>query len=656
MAKLKPGRGGALLCAEASQRGAQPDPSALASQRNGTKVSHRNGAKVSRRGGQLAWQREGQPFLRRPTIRDAKDASTTRIGGQRFKSFAQRPTDGTRGGILLLWDEDAVQLSNVHFGTYYLSALVTLRSQTDNSTSFKLTAVYGPTRGNLKDAFFGEPVSEKPPPGTMWLVTDDFNQIYRARDKNRANADRSRIVRFRNALNSCELKEIHLQNKRFTWSNDQSDPTLSKLDSFFCNEEWDLEFGSHILHALSSSPSDHCPLLLANANGPKCSKCFRLRTSGLGYPGFCPLSKRRGMETIAMSSPATFSITSSRKLVSDLNHGAKHLSLMSRSSFICILRLDVAHESRSLSPDELDLRKRLKRRVIGLAVLEKARKRQMSRITYMKEGDANTRFFHHRVNRRRRKNFIHRLKHNGGWVTDHDHKKAIIHSHFSSVIKKGPRRQRDFNWEGVPTPDCDLSDIGSPFTEEEARRVVFQSPSNKAPGPDGFTGAFFKACWDIIKVDVMAAIDHFSNLHASNFHWLNSANIALIPKKDGAEDISDFRPIHLIHVVAKLTAKMMASRLAVHMDDLVSQAQSAFIKKRSIHDNFTYVRNLARRFHRSKTPMLLFKLDIKKAFDSVRCDYLLDLLQHLGFPVRFRGWVSALLSSASSRVLLNGTI
>jgi hypothetical protein len=53
---------------------------------------------------------------------------------------------------------------------------------------------------------------------------------------------------------------------------------------------------------------------------------------------------------------------------------------------------------------------------------------------------------------------------------------------------------------------------------------------------------------------------------------------------------------------------------------------------------------------------LLFKLDIKKAFDSVRWDYLIDLLHHLGFPVRFRGWVSALLSSASSRVLLNGTI
>lgn len=98
----------------------------------------------------------------------------------------------------------------------------------------------------------------------------------------------------------------------------------------------------------------------------------------------------------------------------------------------------------------------------------------------------------------------------------------------------------------------------------------------------------------------------------------------------------------------------MSNRLAPHMNDLVSQAQSAFIKRRCIHDNFMYVRNLAKRLHRKKTPALLFKLDIKKAFDSVRWDYLLDLLNHLGFPPRFRGWISTLLSSASSRVLLNG--
>ena len=58
-----------------------------------------------------------------------------------------------------------------------------------------------------------------------------------------------------------------------------------------------------------------------------------------------------------------------------------------------ILRLDIAQESRSLSSEEIDLRKRLKRRLVGLAVLEKARKRHISRITNIKEGDANTKFF-----------------------------------------------------------------------------------------------------------------------------------------------------------------------------------------------------------------------------------------------------------------------
>ena len=154
----------------------------------------------------------------------------------------------------------------------------------------------------------------------------------------------------------------------------------------------------------------------------------------------------------------------------------------------------------------------------------------------------------------------------------------------------------------------------------------------------------------------MSAICRFSDLHATHFNWLNSADIPLILKKDGAEDISDFRPISLIHAIVKIIAKVMSNRLAPHMNDLVSQAQSAFIKRRCIHDNFTYVRNLARRLHRNKTPALLFKLDIKKAFDSVRWDYLLDLLKHLGVPPRFRGWVSTLLASASSRVLLNGIL
>uniref|UniRef100_A0A453BYY1 Uncharacterized protein n=1 Tax=Aegilops tauschii subsp. strangulata TaxID=200361 RepID=A0A453BYY1_AEGTS len=51
---------------------------------------------------------------------------------------------------------------------------------------------------------------------------------------------------------------------------------------------------------------------------------------------------------------------------------------------------------------------------------------------------ANTRYFHLRVNHQRRKNFIHRLKHNSGWITEHNQKEQVIHSHFKNIAKKGP--------------------------------------------------------------------------------------------------------------------------------------------------------------------------------------------------------------------------
>uniref|UniRef100_A0A453FI91 Reverse transcriptase domain-containing protein n=1 Tax=Aegilops tauschii subsp. strangulata TaxID=200361 RepID=A0A453FI91_AEGTS len=213
---------------------------------------------------------------------------------------------------------------------------------------------------------------------------------------------------------------------------------------------------------------------------------------------------------------------------------------------------------------------------------------------------------------------------------------------------------KDFNWEELRIETHDLHYLGNTITEDEVWGAIKEMPSDKAPGPDGFTGIFFKKCWGIIKLSVMRVIQCFDSLHTSNLHWLNSANVVLLPKKEGAEGISDYRPISLIHAIARIIAKVLSLRLAPHMDCLVSNAQSAFIKRRSIHDNFMCVHNFARRLHKCKTPSLLFKLDIRKAFDSVKWGYMLDLLQRLGFPDRFRAWIAALLSSSSSRVLLNG--
>ena len=164
-----------------------------------------------------------------------------------------------------------------------------------------------------------------------------------------------------------------------------------------------------------------------------------------------------------------------------------------------------------------------------------------------------------------------------GWVTSHDEKSTAVHDHFKAIFSKGQRRTKDFNWEALHFDDCNLSSLGDNFSEDEVLTAISQLPGDKAPGPDGFTGSFFKSCWETIKVDMMCAINSFSNLHTANLHWLNSANIVLLPKKDGAEDISKFLPISLIHAFAKIIAKILANCLAPFMNNLVSKSRSAFI-------------------------------------------------------------------------------
>jgi hypothetical protein len=188
------------------------------------------------------------------------------------------------------------------------------------------------------------------------------------------------------------------------------------------------------------------------------------------------------------------------------------------------------------------------------------------------------------------------------------------------------------------------------FSEEEIRTTIAELPAEKAPGPDGFTGVFYKSCWGIIKNEVIATFHCIYNQVTGPLPKLNGALITLLPKKEASDAPSNFRSISLVHSFAKLITKVLARRLAPHMNDLISSAQSVFVKCRCIQDNFLYVRNLARAYHRKKIPAMLFKLDISKALDSVSWAYLLELLHHRGFPTRWRNWVSLLLMSSSSSV------
>lgn len=104
---------------------------------------------------------------------------------------------------------------------------------------------------------------------------------------------------------------------------------------------------------------------------------------------------------------------------------------------------------------------------------------------------------------------------------------------------------------------------------------------DKAPGPDGFSMAFFIQCWEIIGADVIAAVQNFfeQGLFEKGF---NATFVALIPKRVGAKELKDFRPISLIGSVYKIISKLLADRLKKVVHKLVDGQQMAFIKGRHL--------------------------------------------------------------------------
>ena len=84
--------------------------------------------------------------------------------------------------------------------------------------------------------------------------------------------------------------------------------------------------------------------------------------------------------------------------------------------------------------------------------------------------------------------------------------------------------------------------------------------NEKAPGLDGFTVDFFKACWDVVKEDIWEVVED-SRTSSSILKSINSTFIALIPKEAEACTPANFRPIALCNVLYKIISKVMENRL-----------------------------------------------------------------------------------------------
>jgi hypothetical protein len=192
---------------------------------------------------------------------------------------------------------------------------------------------------------------------------------------------------------------------------------LERLDRMFACLSWVDLFPHHNLRALASTASDHAPLLLATNISSPIFRRFKFESIWPKLPGFLEAVEAGwncdapNVDTFHCLDMKFRSTVKSLRSWSQKQVGSVRLQLAVASEVISML--DRTQERQLLSPAELELRRELKFKSLGLASLARTIMRQRSRITYLREGDANTRFFHLQACHRGRKSFIDRIVHQG---------------------------------------------------------------------------------------------------------------------------------------------------------------------------------------------------------------------------------------------------
>jgi hypothetical protein len=412
------------------------------------------------------------------------------VGAKHANQTFHLPSLGALGGILIAANLDYFDMVLLPCSSAY-SLSVRINSRLVDEV-WDLTGVYGPQLDNEKTIFLSELCNIQTMVRPEWVLLGDFNMIRRAREKNKGSINRKVMRQFNSTIDDLHLLELDLTDRAFTWSNEQVDPTMTRIDRFFATTEWHDLYPSADLHSMCTMTSDHCPLLMQGHSSVTFYRGFRFKSFWPQIEGFNEVVHQAWNSTVntddAILRLHVKMTRSAKALLAWRRNTVGNFKVQMAIIQITLTLLEKAQEIRQLSFEELEFRRTLKIKILDIASAQRSRARQHSRLTWMRLGDANIKFFHLVANNRRRKNLIRSLIRDGTLLTSQEDKMNEVQHHFGQVLGMTGRRSSAVRWDHLGYVPFELSELDNLIDDSEIKDVVMGLQSEKAPGWMGSLG------------------------------------------------------------------------------------------------------------------------------------------------------------------------
>lgn len=203
-----------------------------------------------------------------------------------------------------------------------------------------------------------------------------------------------------------------------------------------------------------------------------------------------------------------------------------------------------------------------------------------------------------------------------------------------------------------PHIDC-LPDNFSPgdTSETEVTKVIRGLKNSNAGGPDEISSAFLKKHL----MSLVKPLVHLVNLSLREGVFpekLKVSKVIALFKGGNENDPARYRPLALNSVFSKVYEKIFMTRLVEHVmvNNIISERQYGYQKGKGTVDAIVdTLLNILENID-NKTPLACLLLDLCRAFECVKHEFLLKKLEEYGIKGKALAWVQSFLSGRTQYV------